>query len=313
MKHEVTACFTRRLAKQLLVTVTVALTAFQSQASNLQNTLDSSHRIKQLMDSFRLADSQNKTASVTDSLQINDCHDYPYHNNLQPAGNQRLVEDLKQGLQQGLMCLTGKGPMGQLHPYHHAQALRLISTFEDKQPKLLQCVRDELFAYAMAKSTQQKISDAKLAEKLQKSPDLSIFLDTYRIGGLLSQKFKPETYKLFFKLDQDEITQHLTGKPMKLEGIQRYENLPGLLFHETVHWLGHWHTNINPDITFLYETCCFGGSEYINDEQVNAQFQNRACNILKDKELWSAHPYKKMRIWHHKEYDLLKREMRDYY
>ena len=138
-------------------------------------------------------------------------------------------------------------------------------------------------------------------------------LDTFRLGGLLSQKFKPETYQLFFKLNQREIIQHLTGPPLRMQGIQRYENLPGLLFHEMIHWLGHVHSNIDPDVTFLYETCCFAGSEYINDEKANAEFQSRACDILKDEELWTAHPYKKMRLWHHKEYDQLKREMRDYY
>ena len=73
------------------------------------------------------------------------------------------------------------------------------------------------------------------------------------------------------------------------------------------------HTNIDPDVTFLYETCCFGGSEYISDDQLNAGVQARACNILKDKELWSANPYKKMHLWQHKDYDQLKREMREYY
>ena len=77
--------------------------------------------------------------------------------------------------------------------------------------------------------------------------------------------------------------------------------------------LGHEHTSIYPDLTFLYETCCFGGSEYIEDEHVNADFQARACAILKDDELWPANLYQQMRMWHHKGYDQLKREIREHY
>jgi hypothetical protein len=203
--------------------------------------------------------------------------------------------------------------MGPLHNYHQRQASRLIELLGDDQPKSLQCVSDRLFAYALAASPRQKLDDPELVDQLRKGPKLTILLDTYRIGGLLSKKFDEKTYQEFFHLNQQQINRHLTGKPLRLKGMHRYENLPGLLFHELIHWLGHVHGNLYPDITFLYETCCFGGSEYIQDDQMNKYYQARACNILRDDELWSANRYQQMRIWHHKEYDQLKREMRDSY
>ena len=110
-------------------------------------------------------------------------------------------------------------------------------------------------------------------------------------------------------MDDEQIKQHLTGKPLRLKGVKRYENLPGLLFHEMVHWLGHLHTNLEPDITFLYDTCCFGGSDFVEDKTANQNLQTRACNILKDDELWNANSYKKARLWKYKEYNELKREI----
>ena len=250
---------------------------------------------------------------ITESIAVSGCEDYPYHDNGPASGLKRLVSDLKAGLQQGLQCLNGQGPMGQLHPYHQHQAAKLVELLEAPRPKSLQCVKDELFAYAMAASPHQKLSNPSLIERFKQSPRLTILLDTYRIGGLLSRKHDAKTYQVFFKMDEQQITQHLMGKPMRLQGMHRYENLPGLLFHETIHWLGHVHSKIHPDLTFLYETCCFGGSEYIQDSDANAGFQARACNILKDSELWDANQYQQTRLWHHKGYDELKREMRDYY
>ena len=250
---------------------------------------------------------------ITKSIEVRDCQDYPYHENSPTAGLEHLVSDLKAGLHQGLQCLSGLGRMGRLHPYHQRQAAKLIELLEQPRPKLLQCVKDELFAYAMAASPQQRLSNQPLQKRLDESPSLTILLDTYRIGGLLSQKFNAKTYQEFFKLDEKQVTQHLTGKPLRMQGMHRYENLPGLLFHEVVHWLGHVHSNLHPDLTFLYETCCFGGSEFIQDIDANAGFQARACNILKDAELWETNRDQQARLWHRKGYDELKREMRSYY
>ena len=92
-------------------------------------------------------------------------------------------------------------------------------------------------------------------------------------------------------------------------------DLPALLFHEMVHWLGHEHSAIYPDMAHLYETCCFGGSDYIDDPQQNARFQASACRILKDDDLWSNaySRYRQMRQWHFKDYGRLKIMMRDSY
>lgn len=270
--------------------------------------------IREFTDKLNLQPIANSDAMrLTDSLQVSGCSDYPYHEAGNNGGEAQLLNDLREGLQQGLMCLLGEGPMGYLHSYHEQQAMNLLQLLNSEQPKSMQCVRDELFAYAMAASPLQKISNPDLQQRLNTSPRLTILLDTFRLGGLLSQKHPAKTYEVFYKLDKEEITEHLTGKPMRLKGVQRYENLPGLLFHETIHWLGHVHTNLNPDLTFLYETCCFGGSEYIKDKPANVRFQARACDILRDDELWTAHPYKRMRLWHHREYDQLKGEMREHY
>jgi hypothetical protein len=269
--------------------------------------------LQRLLDSIQVPAAIDKTVYLTETITVTDCEDYPYHDPAQASGVTGLVSDLKAGLKQGLQCLAGQGPMGPLAAYHSDQASRLIALLEGDQQKSLQCVNDELFAYAMAASPRQRLSDQALTERLHNSPGLTILLDTYRIGGLLSQKFDAGTYQTFFNLNQQQITQHLTGKPLKMQGMHRYRNLPGLLFHEMVHWLGHEHTGLYPDLTFLYETCCFDGSDFIENDAINAGFQVRACHILKDEELWSANPFQQMRLWRHKAYDQLKREMRSAY
>jgi hypothetical protein len=269
--------------------------------------------LQRLLASIQVPDTIEKTVYLTKTIEVTDCEDYPYHDRDRFSGVRRLASDLRAGLKQGLQCLAGQGPMGQLHPYHNSQAVRLIELLENDQQKSLQCVKDELFAFAMAATPHQPLTNQALVERLNQSPRLTILLDTYRIGGLLSQKFEAGTYQVFFNLNQQQITEHLTGKPLKMKGLHRYQNLSGLLFHEMVHWLGHEHTGLLPDLTFLYETCCFAGSDFIQDDAINAGFQARACNILKDDELWSANHYQQMRLWHLKGYDQLKRELRDSY
>lgn len=291
-------------------TLLLFLLVFNSSSAFAEQNETPLHR---LLASIKTPESVDNSVFLTESIQVSGCEDYPYHDIDQHSGIKRLVSDLKAGLQQGLQCLGGQGPMGQLHPYHQHQAEKLIKLLEDDRPKSLQCVNDKLYAYAMAASPEQKLTDKALARRLKESPRLTILLDTYRIGGLLSQKFDVKIYEEFFKLNKEQIAQQLVGKPLRLEGMHRYENLPELLFHEIIHWLGHTHSSINPDLTFLYDTCCFGGSEYIKDDHINAGFQARACNILKDDELWSANHYKQIRLWRFKGYDQLKREIRDHY
>jgi hypothetical protein len=280
----------------------------------------SSHALAETNDILQLSQqitlSEKPTKSNSNTLLVSGCDDYPYHDNRNQVhfGNQRLLKDLKSGLAQGLMCLSGNDPaVGKLHPYHHQQAFRLMDLLESDKTKSLQCVQDELFAYAIASSPQQIISSKKIQSVFKNSPELTILIDTFRVGGMLSKKLPESAYETFFKMDDEQIQQHLTGKPLRLNGVKRYENLPGLLFHEMVHWLGHLHTNTEPDITFLYDTCCFGGSDFVDDKNVNQNLQTRACNILKDDELWTANNYKKARLWKHKEYNELKREIIRHY
>jgi hypothetical protein len=134
----------------------------------------------------------------------------------------------------------------------------------------------------------------------------------YRIGGLLSRRYDEDTYRSFFNLNEVQFREHLTGSPLYLDNTHRYKNMSALLFHETVHWLEHTHGYIRPDVTTLYDTCCFGGSDFIDDKKLNSEFQAEAeaCNIMRDDELWSANNYQKVRLWHYKSYDRFKGRMR---
>jgi len=255
--------------------------------------------------------SENKnTFLVGRNYRIENCRNYPYHN--QPdarSGFMTLKNDLKQGLKKGLQCLAGMSETGSLHPYHEKQLLDLLDILESDQTRTLRCVEDEMFAYAVAKPP----SDQQQNKTTRNIPYPALVIDTYRISGFISGKHEPGVYREFFKLDDRQIDQHLNGKPQKLKGMHQYKNRSGLIFHEVVHWLGHEHTNISPDVVFLYETCCFGGSDFISDENSNRHFQQQACSILKDDELWEANNYKQMRLWKHKEYNQLKRTMREQY
>lgn len=245
------------------------------------------------------------------AVAVVDCDDYPYHR-IEAEAEQHLVADLAEGIQQGLSCLSGQGPQGELHPYHRLQAERLLELLESPQLKTFRCVADRMFANAVATTNQPPAGDDRLLRDVRHP---SVLLDTFRIGGLLSTAHTESTYRDFFKLNDEQIREHLTGSPLRLDGNHRYQNMPALLFHELVHWLGHEHSAIYPDVTHLYETCCFGGSDYIDDAQVNQYFQAKACGVLRDAELWDrAHnSYQQMRFWHHKGYDQLKAEMRDQY
>lgn len=234
-----------------------------------------------------------------DRIRIEDCHSYPYHDNRHGTeGFRKLADDLRQGLKQGLACIAGHGPAGRLHRYHERNASRLIDLLKNESGKVLSCVEDQTFAYAVAHTA--------------KSPARSheILIDTFRISGFLSRRFERATYRDFFKLSEPLIDDHLTGKPLHLDGMHRYRDLPGLVFHELTHWLGYEHTNLTADVVDLYEVCCFAGSDHILDDSVNRAFQQRACNILKDAELWNADEATRKQLWHEKGYFRLKREIR---
>jgi len=263
------------------------------------------------LDSSHIGKSITQTSFITQSLSVTQCANYPYHGEMH--GVERLVKHLSEGIQQGISCLAGKSSAGRLHEFHEKKARELLAILISDQPKSLQCVSDELFAYAMAVSPHQQVSSVELKKKISNSPQLTIFLDTFRIGGLLSKRFDEKTYQDFFKLSDNQINEHLTSQPLRMKGLHRYQNLPALLFHETVHWLGATHTNLGPDLTFLYETCCFGGSDFIASDALNTGFQTAACNILKDDELWSAGPEQQKKIWKDKGYRKLKTTMRQFY
>ena len=276
------------------------------------------HQLAQQLDQFigslhapQIDTKTEDTFFITPSLSVSQCEKYPYHDENQ--GVQQLLTDLSAGIKQGVACLAGKSSAGRLHGFHEKKAGELLSILNSAQPKSLQCVSDELFAYAMAVSPHQQVSSVELQKKISNSPDLTIFIDTFRTGGLLSKRFDVKTYQDFFKLNNRQITAHLTSKPLRMKGLHRYQNLPALLFHETVHWLGATHTNLGPDLTFLYETCCFGGSDFIDNEAVNKGFQTAACSILKDDELWMAEPQRQKKIWKQKGYKNLKTSMRQFY
>ncbi len=232
-------------------------------------------------------------------IRIEDCQSYPYHDNSHGTeGFLKLADDFRNGLEQGLVCMAGQGPAGSLHPYHEGNAERLVDLLNDDSGKTLACVEDQTFAYAIAHPAM--------------NPAMSheVLIDTYRISGFLSRGFERATYRDFFKLSEPLIEDHLTGKPLHVDGMHRYRNLPGLLFHELTHWLGYEHTNLTADVVDLYEVCCFGGSDHIQDDSLNQGFQQRACDILKDAELWDAGEGTRKRLWHDKGYYLLKREIR---
>lgn len=247
-------------------------------------------------------------------LQVRDCGNYPYNQPVTEAEH-RLLEHLRSGLKQGIQCMIGKGPAGRLHPYHEYQAHLLLKTLESAASKTFRCVADKMFANAVATTEELPPRKDALYGLLRETGHPGVVLDTFRIGGLLSTRHSPETYRSFFKLDDEQIREHLTGSPLRLGGSHRYQDLPALLFHEMVHWLGHEHSAIKPDMAHLYETCCFGGSDYIDNAKLNAAFQARACKALKDDDLWSNaySPYRQMRLWHFKNYHHLKSVMRENY
>jgi len=270
------------------------------------------------LDPAALIDAPDRQASRLPDvgLRIEHCTQYPYQEQ-EPstAAHRKLLDDLRQGLETGLSCLAGKGPMGRLHPYHEYQAHRLLSLFESDTPKTLRCVADRMFATAVATSPKQPDLTDPLVRQLSLVEHPGLVIDTYRLGGLLSRTHDDQTFRTFFHLSDAEIYEHRNGQPIRASTLHRFENRPALLFHEVVHWLGHEHGAIQPDVTHLYETCCFGGSDYIDDAQLNHEYQQTACEILRDDELWSQSysPYKQMRIWHYKDYGRLKKAMRRSY
>ncbi|MCB1801793.1 MAG: hypothetical protein KDI82_08920 [Gammaproteobacteria bacterium] len=270
-------------------------------------------RTGQLVQTVR--DLAGTDADSESSLQIvvEQCEKYPYGRR-QPAGEARrqLLDDLADGLATGLACLAGDGPIGTLHPYHARQAQRLLELFESPQRKTFQCVNDAMFATAVATGPGGTSLGDPLYEQLSRVDHPAVVIDTHRMGGLLSRHLDDRTYRNFYRLGDDQIYRHRNAQALRLPGLHRYRNRSALLFHEVVHWLGHEHSATHPDLTHLYETCCFGGSDFVTDPERNRAHQQSACAILKDAELWQAgqSPYRQSRIWHHKGYDTLKNSMR---
>lgn len=256
---------------------------------------------------------QRTSLLPTLELRLQDCDGYPYESSRpMELAHRELLADLRAGLETGLSCLAGQGPMGRLHPYHEYQAHRLVTILHSERPKTLRCTADQMFATAVATSPGDRDNTDPLARPLSLVEHPGVVIDTYRLGGLLSRKHDDETFRTFFHLSEAQIVEHRNGQPIRAPSLHRFEDRPALLFHEVVHWLGHEHSAIQPDVTHLYESCCFGGSDYIRDESLNREYQETACAILRDDALWSQgySPYKQMRIWHYKGYGELKKAMR---
>ena len=303
-----------RLPSKLLCLTLLLLIPLAGKAAQIAPLGERLDRLLARLDPALAVSTPGGLALPAAHLQTRGCENYPY-NRTSPGAQTRLIEDLRSGLRRGIACLAGQGPAGRLHPYHEYQAHRLLSVLESKQRKTFRCVADQMFANAVASTKQLPPRDDALYRLLRETPHPAVVLDTFRIGGLLSTRHSPDTYRSFFKLSDKQIREHLTGSPLRLGGNHRYRQLPALLFHEMVHWLGHEHSGVYPDIAHLYETCCFGGSDFIDDAQSNAGFAQRACGILQDAELWADanSPYRKMRLWRHKGYDQLKLQMREHY
>ena len=289
------------LRTRLLFCIAVlALTSARAEpARDLENRIDST------IDTLKNARWEETISGTRLSLILggliilDECQSYPYHDNRHGSeGFSRLASDLRAGLRQGLQCMAGNGPDGVLHPWHAENARRLVNLLNDDTVKTLSCVEDETFAYAVA-------YPARSAGRPNE-----ILIDTYRISGFLSRRFDRDTYRDFFNMSEPLIEDHLTGKPLHLDGMHRYRNLPALMFHEVTHWLGYEHTNLAPDVVDLYEICCFGGSEHIDDAETNRRFQAEACKILKDTELWDANETIRKQLWDEKGYFRLKRDIR---
>lgn len=247
------------------------------------------------------------------NIKIQGCARYPYDEAEKPAaGAHILLEDLYDGLQTGLHCLSGLRPRGPMHPYHHEQARRLVDLMTSPQQKTFQCVEDAMFATAVATSPLGPNQEDAVLPQLRLVDHPGVVVDTYRLGGYLSRRHDDQTYRTFFRLNDAQIFEHRNAKPLRAKGLHRYKNRPGLLFHEVIHWLGHEHSAGQPDLANLYETCCFGGSDYISDPSRNRAYQQKACSILSDEEVWnqSGNPDQQMQIWHYKGYDKLKSAMR---
>ena len=256
--------------------------------------------------------SSNTVTVPSANVQYRSCQNYPYHNTANASFSHNiLTNDIKQGLKQGLTCLSGNSSAGRLHPYHEHQALKLVRLLESQQTKTVQCVEDEIFAYAVANTPFDPHKKPHPQDKFTAGlPYPAILVDTFRLSGAISNKYDESTYRNFYRLDDEQIEIIRTGKPLQLEGMHRYQNCAGLMFHEMIHWLGHEHSSIYPDVTDLYETCCFGGSDFVADKTKNQALKQQACHILKDDELWSASKYRQMRLWKFKGYDQLKQAMR---
>ncbi len=261
--------------------------------------------------------SHRKTPTVMivgPGIRIENCANYPYHQQQTAVqGYTALAKDIREGLRIGIQAMAGHGPMGALHPYHRRQAIQLLDLLEDGQQKTFRCVEDKTFAYAVSKPPPKLFRQYQIAEVIRDIPYPGVAIDTYRLSGFLTRTHAPSTYRDFFKLNEQQIAEHLAGNPQRIEPLHRYQNLKALAFHEMVHWLGHAHTNLHPDVVDLYETCFFGGSDFIADQDSNRKFQLRACDILKDNELWDASKKQQARLWRTKGYDQLKLEMRTMY
>lgn len=271
--------------------------------------------LSQLNQPLNYQESSSNTVTLPSAkLHYQGCQNYPYHNaNSTAISHNTLTSDIKRGLKQGLSCLAGNSPMGKLHPYHETQALKLMRLLESNQPKTVRCVADEIFAYAVANSpitpNHKPHPQDKMTEGL---PYPGILIDTFRLSGSISKKLDEATYREFYQLNSGQLAVIRKGKPLQLAGMHRYQNRAALMFHEMIHWLGHEHSSLYPDTTDLYETCCFGGSDFISDSTANKAFQQQACAILKDDTLWRANKYRQMRLWKYKGYDQFKRAMRDF-
>jgi hypothetical protein len=183
-----------------------------------------------------------RIAGGSTSFAVSGCEGYSRRN-----GDYALADDFEGGLQAGVGCMAGTGPMGPLGPRVRMEAARLIAYLSSNQEGELECmeeVRPKKGCFQLPRMRERCLLGAQASE----------------VSGANA---------IAITCPDDE------SPGMKINATTARERDPRerreTLFHEMLHWLGYKHysgARGGVDLPYLLALCCMSAD-------------GRACDLLK--------------------------------
>jgi hypothetical protein len=229
---------------------------------------------------------------VGPNIAVENCKSYPHYSIVRTEnrnGHQRLIEDLKEALDQGLRCMLE--PESGFATEHKENALELLQYLSDASlQKTFSCQPgiDKAVAYSNFPNFDPSHPGFLFVKDLIPAFP-GMLLDTNALAGnhhlYVERKITPLSRDELDTVFHQMADEAVFNRGLPKENSIPYSATPMLLFHEMLHWTGYVHGEFHLiDETRLLQAACMGKNIFTED--VSPEMQQKARAILSDQAYW---------------------------